>query len=108
MPDIFPLQLRDCFLADHASVGHNAHPSDPEPVLQPASDDLQALHVRRVSRPHLATQRVSFAVNNNARNHLLQVRPMVFRITVLPNRFAAVAFKVKRRRIKEHKIQPRK
>jgi hypothetical protein len=106
--DLVIFQLLDSIAADHSPVGHNACPPDPEPVLKPKDCHLKALHIGRVSRPQLAAQRISFAVQDNARDHLLQIRPMVLRMPVLSYRLADVAFKIDRPRVKERQIQPRK
>jgi hypothetical protein len=103
--DFLAFQLRNRLLANHTAVSHNAHPFNSKPFLQPSGDAFKALYICRVSRPQLAAQGVSFAVQNNTGNHLFEVRPMVFGIAVLPNRFSAVTFKIKRGRIKKHQIQ---
>jgi len=76
-------------LADHAAIRHDADADDPEPLLQPVHYRDQRRHVRRVPRPHLAADRMPFAVQNHPHHHLLQVRPVVLAVAVLAQRLSS-------------------
>ena len=99
------LQRRDRLLADHAPVGHDADPADPEPAAEAINDGDQRLHVGGVARPQLAADRPALAVEHRPDDHLVQVGPMVLAEAPLADVLAALALEVDRGGVEEDQLQ---
>ena len=75
----------------HAAVGDDADPADRKAPLQAIDDRQQRRHVGGGARPHFGADRPAVAVDDEAEDHLLQVRAIVLGIAVLAERLAALA-----------------
>jgi hypothetical protein len=84
------LQRRDRRRGDHAAVGNDADPADMEALAQTVDH-----------RQHLGANRPALAVDDDGQDHLLQVRPIVLRVAVSPQAFAARATKRQTGRVHE-------
>jgi len=80
--------------ADHAAIGHHAHPSDPEPPAQAVDHRDQRRDVGGVARPHLAAERPAALIHHHRNDHLHQVGPVVLGVPTLAEALAARAFEV--------------
>src|SRR5512138_2989352 len=74
------LQILDRLLADHASVGHDAHLRDAEPGAEPVDDRDQRRDVGCVAGPELAADRPPLAVEHRPDDHLPEVWPVVLAV----------------------------
>ena len=108
--DILPapfvvLQVFDCPIADHASVGHDANALDPEPTLESIHYGDQRLHVGRVAGPQLAANRSALSVQDRPHDHLMKIRPMILGVAVLAQSFPAFSLEVDRGGVEENELE---
>ena len=99
------LQRLDRLLADHAPVGHDADPADPEPATEAIDDGDQRRHVGGVARPQFAADRPPLAVEHRPDDHLVEVGPMVLAEAPLADVLAALALEVDRGGVEEDQLQ---
>src|SRR5208337_4512063 len=64
------LQRLDRLLADHAPIGHDADPADPEAGSEAIGHGDQRRHVGRVAGPELAADRPALPVQHGPYDHL--------------------------------------
>ncbi len=95
------LQRCDRRGGDHATVGDDADPADMEALAQTVDHRQQHRHIGGVAGQHLGANRPALAVDDDGQDHLLQVRPMVLRVAVSPQAFAACATKRQTGRVHE-------
>ena len=67
------LQVFDCLLADHAPIGHDANPLDPEAASEPIHHGDQRLHIGGVAGPQLAANRSPLSIQDCPDDHLLEI-----------------------------------
>ena len=108
--DVLPASLvcskrLDRLLADHAPVGHDADPADPEPTAQAIDDRDQRRHVGGVARPQFAADRPPLTVEHRPDDHLVEVGPMVLAEAPLADVLAALALEVDRGGVEEDQLQ---
>jgi len=80
--------------ANHAAIGNNADAIEQETFPQPGDHRYQRRYVGGIARPHLAANRPSVLVDDDADHHLMQIGPGVFGMTVAPERLAAFALEI--------------
>ncbi len=100
-----PLNLFYCVRTHHPPIHHNTNRSNMEPFTQSIHNRNQRLHIRRVPRPQLTTNRTPLILQHHPHNHLFPVRTMIFAIPILAYRLSAFPFKVNRGRIEKHDVQ---
>jgi hypothetical protein len=94
--DVFELALfepLDRRGRDPAAIGDDANPADGKPCAQAVDHRQQRRDISSVSLAHLSADRPAVAVDDEAEDHLFQVRPVVLGIAALPQRFAALTVK---------------
>jgi hypothetical protein len=64
------------------------------PLAQPVHEGDPGLDVGGAAWPKLTADRLARAVEDGPDDHLPEVRPMIFAVTVPPDRLAALAFEV--------------
>src|SRR5206468_5652655 len=99
------LQRRQRLLADHAPVGHDADPADPEPAAEAVDDRDQRRHVGGVARPQFAADRPPLAVEHRPDDHLVEVGPVVLAEPSLADLLAALARDVDRGCFEDDQLQ---
>ena len=87
---------------DHAAVGDDADPADGKAPLQAIDDRQQRRHVGGIARPHLGADRPAVAVDDEAKDHLLQIGPKVLGIAVFAQWLAALAVEGEAGGVHEH------
>ena len=92
--DLVGFECGDGLGADHAAIGDDADPIEQEALAQPGDYRYQGCHVGGIARPHLAADRSPGFINDDAEDHLMQIRPRVFGMTVAAERGPAVAFEI--------------
>ena len=95
--NIFPMQFVkfvDCLIADHAAIGHNANFLYAEAVLQSLCHRNKRRNIGGIAGKNLRTNRISFAVQNNGYNELLEIRAMIFRVAILSKIYSALTLKI--------------
>ena len=99
------LQFFDCLLADHASIGHDANPIDPEATSEPIHHGDQRLHVGGIAGPQLAANRSALSVQYRPHDHLMEIRPMILGVAELAQTFPAFSLEVDRRGVEENELE---
>ena len=86
---------------DHAAVGDDADPADVKSARAGGRRPATAPSHRRCCRAHLGANRPAVAVDDDGQDHLLQIGPMVLRVAVSAQAFAALAIKRQTGRVHE-------
>ena len=94
-------ERRDGLGANHAAIGDDADPMEQEAFPQPRDHRYQGCHVGGIARPHLATDRPPGLIDDDAKNHLMQIWAGVFGMTVAAERRSAVTLEIQARRIED-------
>ena len=87
--------------ADHAAISDDADAIEQEAFPQPRDHRYQGCHVGRIARPHLAADRSSGLVDDDAEDHLMQIGAAIFGMTVETERRSAFAFEIQARGIED-------
>ena len=98
-------KFSDRLSADHAAIRDNADATDGEPLAQPVDHRNETAHVGGVAGPHLRADRTPVAVEQDGKDHLVQIRPMILGEAVPAERLPAGAFEVQAGRVHEHEIK---
>ena len=72
--DLLGFERGDGLGADHAAIGDDADPIEQEAFAQPGDHRYQGCHVGGIARPHLAADRSSGLIDDDAEDHLMQIR----------------------------------
>ncbi len=78
---------------------------DGKTVPQTLDDRNQCLHIRCVSRPHLAANRLAVIVQNDPNHHLVQIGTVILAVPQFADRLPAFSFKIDRGGVKKNTIQ---
>jgi hypothetical protein len=69
-------------LADHAAVGDETEPAEPEALAQAAQEGCQHGDVGGVARKHLGAERSPVLVHGDREDHLGELGPMILGVAV--------------------------
>ena len=99
------LQGGDGVGADHPTIGDDADVADCETAAQAVDDGNEGCHIGGIARPHLRADRPAVLVDDDADDHLVQVRPIVLGVATLADFSAALALEIQRGGVHEHHRQ---
>src|ERR1700678_4379836 len=99
------LQRRQRLLADHATIGHDADPADPEPDAEAIDDGNQRLHIGGIAWPQFAADRPALTIEHRPDDHLVEVGPMILAEAPLADVLTALALEVDRGGVEEDQLQ---
>src|SRR5512135_224111 len=99
------LQRCDRLLADHAPIGHDADPPDPEATPQAIDHGDQRRHVGGVAGPQFAADRTPLSIEHSPDDHLVEGGPMILAEAPLANLLAALPLEVDRGGVEEDQMQ---
>jgi hypothetical protein len=84
--------LLDVFGAYHSAIRYDAKVFDAKTVANTIGDRTKRRYISRIAWPHLATNRLSFVVDDRAYDHLVQIRPVILTETSFTQAMPAIAF----------------
>ena len=90
---------------DHAAIGDDADPIDGKAVAQTIDHRDQGGDIGGIAGPHLRADRPSVLVDDDADDHLVQLRAVILGVAALAERGAALALEIQRGGIHEHHRQ---
>src|ERR1700729_1256789 len=96
------LQSGDGGGTDHAAIGNDTETLDGEAVAQPLDDGDQRGDVGGIAGPHLRADRPSLLIDDDADDHLVQMRPIILGVTAFTERGATLTLEIDRGGVHEH------
>ena len=87
---------------DHAAIGDDADTVDGKAAAQTVDHRDQGGDIRSIAGPHLRADGSPFLVDDDADDHLVQVRPVILGVAALAERGTALALEIQRGGVHEH------
>jgi len=92
--DLARLECGEGCRTDHAAVGDNTGPLDPEAAAQPLDDRQQSGHIGSIAGPQEGGNRPVALIQHDAQHDLSELRAEVLGMAALAQRGAAMAFEI--------------
>src|SRR5664279_1399767 len=99
--DLVGFERGDGLGADHAAIGDDADAIELETLAQPRDDGYECRDIGCIARPHLTTDRSPGLIDDDAKDHLMQIGAGVFGMIVAAERGSAVTLEIEARGIED-------